>query len=127
MRKSVFSALAVLAVTASIGVAASQVVPETPQVAPPTATQPAGEAAPAAAPQSAELSDEDKTATPLPPGRHAALVKKVCVDCHSAKPILDLRYTREDAENLYKNMVSTDLTTDQAKNIIEYLTTTLAP
>jgi len=71
------------------------------------------------------LSEEDKAATPFPPGRHAALVKKVCVDCHGAKVITDQRFTKEDAENFYKNMVSKDLTTEQAQHIIEYLTTTL--
>jgi cytochrome c5 len=72
-----------------------------------------------------ELSPEDKNASPFPPGRHAALVKKICVDCHTAKPILDLRYSKDDAESFYKNMVSSDLTTEQAQQIIEYLTTTL--
>jgi cytochrome c5 len=73
----------------------------------------------------AELSEEDRTADPFPPGRHAGLVKRVCTECHRASLILDIQYTREDAERYYKNMVSEDLTTDQAQQIIEYLTTTL--
>lgn len=76
-------------------------------------------------PQGAPLSEEDKTADPFPPGRHAALVKKVCVDCHGAKVITDKRFTKEEAQDFYTSMVSKDLTTEQAKNIIEYLTTTL--
>jgi hypothetical protein len=71
------------------------------------------------------LSEEDQTATPFPPGKNAALVKKVCTVCHSAKPILDLQYDREEAANFYKNMVESDITTDQAQKIIEYLSTVL--
>ncbi len=72
-----------------------------------------------------ELSEEDKNATPFPAGANAALVKKVCVDCHDAGRVMDVKYTREEAEALYKNMVSSDISTDQARKIIEYLVTHL--
>lgn len=127
MRKSVLSIVAIVMLGTAVsvaGVAASQVAPPATS---PTAAAPAMEATPPTEAAPTELSEEDKTATPFPPGRYAAVVKRVCVDCHNAKPIIDLRYTREEAEALYKNMVSTDLETDQAKQILEYLTTTLAP
>lgn len=85
--------------------------------------QDAAQLAPAAPAQ--ELSEEDRNAAPFPAGPNAALVKKVCVDCHDASRVLDLRYTRSEAEGFYKNMVSEDLTTDQAKKIIDYLVTHL--
>lgn len=82
--------------------------------------------APDAAPAEPEaLSDEDANASPFPAGPHAALVKKVCTGCHAARVMLDMTFTREDAERYYKNMVSDDLSTDQAQKIIAYLTTTM--
>ena len=76
-------------------------------------------------PAAPTLSAEDQNAAPFPPGPNAALVNKVCTECHSASRVLDLRYTREDAESFYKNMVSMDVETEQAKKIIEYLSTAL--
>lgn len=80
---------------------------------------------PSGQPAGAPLSEADRSADPFPPGRHAALVKQVCVDCHGAKVITDKRFTKEEAEGFYRNMVSSNLDTEQARNIIEYLTTTL--
>jgi len=78
----------------------------------------------ASAPEGA-LSAEDQNAAPFPAGRHAALVRKVCTECHNAFPILDLRYTREEATRYYRTMVHSDDSTEDAQKIIEYLSTTL--
>lgn len=81
---------------------------------------------PSAAPSASDvLSAEDQNASPFPAGRHAAVVKRVCTECHNAFPILDLRYTREDATRYYRTMVGSDTTTEDAQKIIEYLSTTL--
>ena len=71
------------------------------------------------------LSAEDQSAAPFPAGRYAAVVKTVCTECHTGKVITDRRFTKDEAENFYKNMVGGDVTTEQAKQILEYLTTTL--
>jgi hypothetical protein len=71
------------------------------------------------------LSPEDQNATPFPAGRHAAVVKRVCTECHNANPILDLKFSKEEAERYYRTMVSSNIETDDAKKIIEYLSTTL--
>lgn len=83
---------------------------------------------PAIEPRSPDaISEADRNATPFPSGRHAALVKTVCTKCHGADLVVGMDYTRKDAERLYRNMVSPDLSTDQAKQIIAYLTTHLGP
>jgi hypothetical protein len=112
MRSIIVPAMAALAAAKQCagGMAFSQEAPQTP---------------PAAGVASTDLSEEDRNAAPLPPGRHAGVVKKVCIDCHGGKVITDLRYSKEDAERFYKNMVSSDVTTEQARQIIEYLSTTL--
>lgn len=91
---------------------------------------PEDEAAPAeavegASTEVAELSEEDRNADPFPPGLHAGLTKQVCTECHPARLMLDIRYTQEEAEDYYFNMVSEDLESEQAQKIIYYLTTTL--
>lgn len=86
---------------------------------------PEDEAANDAPVEVAELSEEDRNADPFPPGLHAGLTKQVCTECHPARLMLDLRYTQEDAENYYFNMVDEDLESEQAQKIIYYLTTTL--
>ena len=112
MRSLIVPATAALALTGAslAGMAFSQEAPQTP---------------PTTGAASTELSEEDRNAAPLPPGRHAGVVKKVCIDCHGGKVITDLRYSKEDAERFYKNMVSSDVSTEQAQQIIEYLSTTL--
>lgn len=72
-----------------------------------------------------ELSEADMNASPFPPGPHAAVVKKVCTECHMAQVILDRKFTPDEAVRYYKVMVSSDIETEQAKQIIEYLSTTL--
>jgi hypothetical protein len=71
------------------------------------------------------LSEEDQNASPFPPGPHAALVKKVCTECHLAQVVLNMRFTPDEAVRFYKVMVSSNIETDQAKRVIEYLSTTL--
>lgn len=97
--------------------------------APPQATPsaPVSNASSSSAPPAVSdaLSAEDQNASPFPAGRHAAVVKRVCTECHNAFPIIDLRYTKEDATRYYRTMVSSDTTTEDAQKIIEYLSTTL--
>jgi hypothetical protein len=74
---------------------------------------------------SVTLSEEDQNAAPFPAAPNAALVKKVCSSCHPPTAVLDMRFTHDDAELYYANMVSSDLSTDQARKVIEYLSTAL--
>lgn len=72
-----------------------------------------------------ELSEADMNASPFPPGPHAAVVKQVCTECHMAQMVLDRKFTPDEAVRYYKVMVSSDIETEQAKQVIEYLSTTL--
>ena len=110
------------AASLAAGAALSQPPEPTYDLAPAADEAPVADAAPA---ESDVLSEDDLNASPFPAGLHAALVKKVCTQCHAARVMLDMTFTREDAERYYKNMVSEDLSTDQAQKIIAYLTTTM--
>jgi hypothetical protein len=117
----VLAATSVL-VVAFAGAACSQVPgPE------PTTPQPAIAAEPASPTERSTdaLSAADQNAAPLPPGRYAAVTKKVCTECHNAKTFLDLRFSKEDATRYYRNMVGGDVNSEQAKQVIDYLSTTL--
>ena len=72
------------------------------------------------------LSEEDQNAAPFPPAPNAGLVKHICSSCHPATAVLDQRFSREDAERYYGDMVSSDLSTDQAQKVIAYLSTALS-
>ncbi|WP_108460980.1 hypothetical protein [Devosia naphthalenivorans] len=71
------------------------------------------------------LSREDMSAAPFPPGRYAGVVKQVCTECHMGQVVTDLRYNHEEAVRYYKVMVGSDVESEQAKQVIEYLSTTL--
>lgn len=87
--------------------------------------RPAAPDAPVAQDAPVVLSAEDQDADPFPPAPDAALVKHVCSACHAATPVLDQRYSREDAERYYANMVGSDLSSRQAQKVIAYLSTVL--
>lgn len=74
-----------------------------------------------------ELDPADANAAPFPPGRHAAITKQVCTGCHMANMVLQRTYTYDEAVRFYEIMVTSNTDTDEARAIIEYLSTTLAP
>lgn len=89
----------------------------------------AAEAAPseAAEEDEGELDPADLNAAPFPPGRHAAETRRVCTECHPANMVLQRTYTYDEAVRFYQIMVTSNIETEQAQNVIEYLSTTLAP
>lgn len=74
-----------------------------------------------------ELDPADANAAPFPPGKHAALTKRICTDCHMANMVLQRTYTYDEAVRTYQIMVTSNIETDEARAVIEYLSTTLAP
>ncbi|RDE10200.1 hypothetical protein [Pelagibacterium lacus] len=117
MRPRILPLLALLAFTTGPAVYAFQGQAQTNEAE--TADLPAAE--------EEELDPADANAAPFPPGRHAALTKRVCTECHMANMVLQRTYTYDEAVRFYQIMVTSNTETDEARAVIEYLSTTLAP
>lgn len=63
-------------------------------------------------------------ASPFPPGKSAALVKKVCTECHAPSVVISTRFDDALAKKMYKRFVG-DPESEQGKQVVEYLTTML--
>jgi hypothetical protein len=61
---------------------------------------------------------------PFPPGKNAALVKKVCTSCHSATLVVDRRYDVAGARKRYRLFVGNP-DSEEGKLVVEYLSTVL--
>lgn len=63
-------------------------------------------------------------ASPFPPGKNAALVKKVCTECHAPGVVISTKFDEDLAKRQYKRFVG-DPDSEEGKKVIEYLTTVL--
>jgi hypothetical protein len=61
---------------------------------------------------------------PFPPGKNAALVKKLCTSCHSATLVVDRRYDVAGAQKRYRLFVGNPAS-EEGKLVVEYLSTVL--
>jgi hypothetical protein len=61
---------------------------------------------------------------PFPPGKNAALVKKICTSCHSATLVIDRRYDVAGAQKRYRLFVGNPAS-EEGKLVVEYLSTAL--
>src|SRR3954453_20594259 len=62
--------------------------------------------------------------SPFPPGVNAALVKKVCTECHAANVVLSAQFDEKLARKQYKLFVG-DPDSEEGQKVVKYLTTTL--
>ena len=77
----------------------------------------------AAAMLSATCARAEDTA-PFPPGENAALVKKVCTECHAANVVVSSQFDEKLARKQYKLFVG-DPDSEEGQKVVKYLTTTL--
>jgi len=61
---------------------------------------------------------------PFPSGENAALVKKICTECHSANLVISTQFDQELARRQYKKFVG-DPDSEDGRKVIKYLTTVL--
>ena len=73
---------------------------------------------------SVALADDDFS--PFPPGENAALVKKVCTECHAANVVISAQFDEKLARKQYKLFVG-DPDSEEGQKVIKYLTTVLGP
>lgn len=62
--------------------------------------------------------------SPFPPGENAALVKKVCTECHAPGVVISTQFDEALAKKMYRQFVG-DPDSDQGRRVVKYLTTVL--